>query len=289
MKYGILEIDHLLTYVANMEDATSRYRRMGFTLTPISHITTMGIMNHLVLLQSGTSGAANFIELMGIEDASKLPAAMQAVLSGEQGIKSMVMTAPDAAKAQAELSQAGYPFAPPAHVKREWVLPGEGSVWPEFDVLLPIPAPLSFNVCQYHNLELYQRKDWQRHPNTALSVQAVFAVAGEPAEGIAYFEKLFGRKARLAPDGSLGVSPAAVELQVYTPAAFEARYGLPPRAPAERGLMSYAGMRVGVADMFALKQCLGDNGVDFADHSGRVVVGPGQACGNVIEFVAERP
>jgi hypothetical protein len=85
------------------------------------------------------------------------------------------------------------------------------------------------------------------------------------------------------------VSPAAVELQVYTPAAFEARYGLPPRAPAERGLMSYAGMRVGVADMSALKQCLGDNGVDYDDHSGRVVVGPEQACGNVIEFAAARP
>lgn len=285
MSFGILEIDHLLTYVADMEEAKKRYRAMGFALTPVSHITSMGVMNHLVLLQSRTAGAANFIELMGVADASKLPPAMQDILSGEQGIKSMVMTAASAGDAQARLSKAGYPFAPPVHIKREWVLPDEGSVWPEFDVLLPIAAPLSFNICQYHNLELYEREDWQRHPNTAVRLLAVLAVAEQPAEGIAYFERLFAQKAGVGADGSHGVSPAHVELQVYAPHDFAARHGAAPAVT--QGELRYAGMRIGVSDMTALEQCLRDNGVVFEAHAGGVVVEPDHACGNFIEFVPQ--
>lgn len=43
-------IDHLLTYVHDLNAAASLFRRMGFTLSPVSNIEAMGISNHLVLM-----------------------------------------------------------------------------------------------------------------------------------------------------------------------------------------------------------------------------------------------
>lgn len=282
MKNGLVDIDHSLTYVTDLDAASRVWERLGFTLTPSSQIKPMGIHNRLVLLRSRTPGAANFIELMGVSDATRLPAPMRALLSGREGMKSMVLATPDAHAAQAQLVQAGYPFAPPSHVRREWVLPGEGSVWPEFDVLLPIPAPLVFNVCQYHNLSLYQRADWQQHRNGALCLLSCLATAPEPGEAVAFFERLFGRAAQAVEGGGRLNSPAATGIEVFTRADFAARFGVAP--PAEAGA-SYAGMRIGVARLDTLRDCLREAQLPFADQGERIVVAPEQALGNALEFV----
>ncbi len=282
MNNRLLDIDHLMTFVADIDAAARCWERLGFTLTPASHITTMGIVNRLVLLQSATPGTANFVELMAVSDATRLPAPMRPVLSGREGVKSMVMATPDAARAHQTLVQAGYPFEPPQHVRREWVLPGEPSVWPEFDVLLPVPAPLLFNVCQYHNLPLYQRADWQQHRNGALRLLACFATASDPAGAIGYFERLFGRTAHAGAGSGLAVSPAATEITVFSPADFATQFGV--AAEAGDGAC-YAGMRIGVADLHRLRACLQEAQVPSTDHGARLVVGPAHAMGNVIEFV----
>lgn len=282
MNNGLSEIDHLMTFVADIEAASRDWERLGFSLTPHSHITAMGIVNRLVLLQSRTPGTANFVELMGVSDASALPPPMRSVLSGDEGVKSMVMATHDAAQAQEALVAAGYPFEPPRHVRREWILPGEGSVWPEFDVLLPIEAPLAFNVCQYHNLPLYQRADWQQHRNGAVSMLACFATAPDPADAIGYFERLFGRASHASAGGGRATSPAAADIVVYAPADFASRFGVEVRVGASA---SYAGMRIGVADMARMRDCLRDASVPCADQGERIVVGPAHARGSVIEFV----
>jgi len=284
--HGIEELDHLMTYVADLDAAAADYERLGFRLTPISHISAMGIANRLVPMRPRTPGAANFIELMGVADASRLPAPMREVLAGEPGIKSMVMMTRDAHAAHRLLADAGYPFAPPSHVRREWAIPGEGSVWPEFDVLLPVPAPLKFNVCQYHNVELYLREDWLEHPNTAQTLLAAIGVADDVRPAIAYFERLFGVAAVCGADGGHALSPGRTDLVLYEPAAFEARFGC--AAPAAGDGVAYAGMRIAVSDRLRLAGLLAANEVPFTEASG-IVVGPRSACGNVIEFVEQSP
>lgn len=280
MKNGIAEIDHLLTYVADLDAASAAYERLGFRLTPRSEIGAMGIANRLALLSPLTSGTGNYIELMSAADRAKLPPPMASTLSGVEGVKSMVMATPDAHKAQAELVANGYDFAPPVHVKREWVIPGEGSVWPEFDVMLPIAAPLPFNLCRYFNLDLYLRQDWRTHPNGARHLVATFAVAPEPHATARYYEKLFDRPATLGADGAWIVQAAAVELALYDPLFFAARYGVaPPAASAPY----YAGYRIAVARLEPLRALLARNGVATIPTVLGVAV---RACGNVIEFVS---
>lgn len=282
MSQDIDELDHLLTYVQDLDAAARAYERLGFRLTPTSDITTMGIANRLIPMRPRTPGAANFIELMAVRDTGRLPEAMRPILSGHQGIKSMVMMSRDIAGAQARLAERGYPFAPPAHISREWVIPGEGSVWPEFDVMLPIPAPLAFNVCQYHNVELYLREEWLEHPNGAQHMLACLAVSTEPSATIGYFAALFGRQAREGADGGHAVSPGATDLVVYDAQAFEQRYGFAPEPGADA---RFAGYRVAVRSLAKLHALLDGNQVAHQNAHDRILVGPDAACGNLLEFV----
>ena len=112
-------IDHLLTYVHDLEGAASLFRRMGFTLSLVSHIAPMGISNYLVLMRPVASGFANFIELMAVQDQTKLPAAMTKLLSGPEAIKSMVLGAADINAAHAAIAKQGFNASVPVHVKRE--------------------------------------------------------------------------------------------------------------------------------------------------------------------------
>ena len=282
MKNGIAEIDHLLTYVADLDAAAAAYRRLGFTLSPRSHITAMGILNHLVLLHPRTHGAASYIELMAAVERARLPPPMAPILHGEEGIKSMVMMTPDARAAQAELVVNGVPFAPPAHVRREWVIPGEGSVWPEFDVLLPIPAPLAFNACQYHNVGLYLRPEWQAHANGARTLNRVFAAADDPLLALAYFSSLFGKAPGPLADGGAELSPGRTRLTLYPSAVLAARFGA--MAPVTSGAAAYLGYQVGVIDLRATRAALDAGRVDYAQTECGVAVAPRDACGNLIEF-----
>jgi hypothetical protein len=73
----IVEIDHLLSYVSSIDDSAETYRRLGFTLTPVSDATPMDIANRLVTFRPRTPGSASFIELMAVTDAHKFPLPMR--------------------------------------------------------------------------------------------------------------------------------------------------------------------------------------------------------------------
>ena len=123
---AITEIDHLLTSVHDLDKAASLFRRMGFTLSPISRIDSMGISNHLVLMTAPTPGIGNYIELMSSHNRANLPPPMVKTLAGSEGIKSMVLVAPEIEPALEAIREAGFGADAPLHVRREWVIaPGE--------------------------------------------------------------------------------------------------------------------------------------------------------------------
>ena len=282
MTNGLAEIDHLMTYVHDLDAAGAAFRRLGFTLSPKSDITAMGIVNHLVLLQPRTPGAGSFIELMAASDRGKLPPPMAAMLAGDERVKSMVMMTPDARAAHTLLVANGYPFAPPAHVRREWAIAGEASVWPEFDVLLPIPAPLAFNACQYHNVDLYLRREWQSHANGARTLNRVFAAAGDPGVVLAYFSSLFGAAPTRLDDGGVELSPGRTRLTLYPSALVSARFLGLAHAPA--GAAVYLGYQVGVSDLQVTRAALDAGGVEYTQTANGVAIAPRDACGNLLEF-----
>lgn len=240
----------------------------------------MGIANPLALMRPRNPLGASFIELMAVTDEARLPPLMQALLRGEEGIgiKSMVLLAPDAQAAHTKLVARGYPFAPPVHVKREWILSPTESVWPEFDVLLPIPAPLAFNACQYHNVELCRHRDWIDHPNTAQFVRAAYAVASDVAATAGYYERLFEAHARHEPDGSISVSPSQTDLRIYSPQAFATAFD--DAAPLLSGQARYVGYEIEVLDLATCRRVLEQFGVAHTASGARSIVAPQAANGN---------
>lgn len=275
---GLVEIDHLLTAVADAKAAGAEFERLGFTVTPLSVIGAMGLANRLVLLDPLTEGTANFIELMALHDPARANAAMRSLLDGPPGIRSMVMASFDAEASRAALEAQGRAPGPVHKVTREWVLPSGERLDVAFDVLLPMPAPFAFNVCRYRTLRHYLRPAWRAHPNGAKSVVAVHAVADDPAAAADFYVRLFDRPAERLADGSLAVGPGAVRLAIATPADFAAAFGRPAPRPG-----GYAGYTIRVASLSRLDTMLHANSMTAtrAAEQGLVV----EAEGNLIRFV----
>lgn len=282
MNNGIVEIDHLLTAVADAEAAGSAFERLGFTVTPLSVIGSMGLANRLVLLDPLTEGAANFIELMALHDPTRANPAMRSLLEGPPGIRSLVMASFDAEASRAALEVQGYAPGPVHKVEREWVLPSGERLDVAFDVLLPMPAPFAFNVCRYRTLQHYLRPEWRVHPNGAQSLVAVHAVTADPDAATAFYAKLFGKPAERLADGSLVVGPGAVRLTIATAAGFAGSFGVPP--PRSEG---FAGYTIRVADLERTSALSAARGVPAERRAGPSLLVPAlQAQGNLIRFIA---
>jgi hypothetical protein len=277
----IQEIDHLLTYVRDLGAAASLFRRMGFTLSPISEIESMGIANHLVLMRPAEGGFANYIELMTARDRAALPPPMARALSGGEGGKSIVLVAKDAAAAQAAMVRHGFPAPLPLHVKREWALGPAESVFPEFDVILPFETPLTFNCCRYYNVELYLRPDWLEHRNGAQRLRTVFAVAHEPEPLARSFGALFEGRV-VASDGAFRATPGRIGLELMSPAVARTRFGVEAEVPASGA--GYIGYAIEVASLDRLQACLREGGVAHRREGGAISVDPATGLGNLILF-----
>lgn len=283
---AIAEIDHLLTSVHDLDAAASLFRRMGFTLSPISRIEGMGISNHLVLMTPPTSGIGNYIELMTAHSRSNLPPAMVRALSGAEGIKSMVLVSADIDRARTAINDAGFDAGAPFHVQREWVIaPGE-SVFPEFDVILPVDAPLTFNCCRYYNVELYLRPEWLRHENGARRLCSVIAVANDPAAITRPMGTLFG-SVNNTPEVSR-TSPGRVDLAVYNPESLRSVFGI-DCGSLQPGSACYVGYVIEVESRDRLAACLDRGGVRYREIGSDLAVDPFDGIGNLIIFASERP
>jgi hypothetical protein len=280
-KNGIFEIDHLLTAVRDAQRAGEDFERLGFTVTPLSVIAAMGVSNRLVLLSPLTDGAANFVELMALHDSAAANAAMRRLLEGPESVRSMVMASRDAETTRSALAAEGYEPGEVHKLQRVWELPGGEKLHLAFDVLLPLPAPFAFNVCQYRTLQHYLRPRWRAHPNGAVSLVSVHCVDPQPREATGYYEKLFGKRAERESDGSLSITPGKVKLVVHMPAQFAAAFGTEPPRPG-----GYAGYSIKVEDPGRATALLRARGVEPIDlGAAGVVVRPQAAHGNALRFV----
>ena len=280
-----IAIDHLLTHVESLDDAADLFHRMGFQLSPVSHIEAMGVVNRVVLMRPGVRDSANFIELMSVRDRSRLPASMAPVLSGPSRIGSMVLAAADIEALPRRIAAAGLHPAPITRVRREWAIPGEQSVFPEFDVMLPVEAPLRFNACRYENVELYRRSDWLAHPNGARRFSAVFAVAPDPQQ-LRFFESILGIPARELQGGGLCFCDGHVRFEILTAAEAAARVGIEHcTTPGPQ----YLGYEIEVDDLRALRARLDRERVPYRMAAERrICIDPETGLGNYIVFVQAR-
>ncbi|WP_296577712.1 VOC family protein [Phreatobacter sp.] len=278
----IAAIDHLLTYVRDGAAAADTFRRLGFTLSPVSQIESMGITNQMVLFADAAPGTANFIELMSVSDPARLPPPMAALLGGEERIKSMVLSTEDAFRCHAHLAAQGLPFAAPIHVRREWRLDDGTSVHPEFDVILPQTAGLTFNACRYHNVEHYRRPDWTTHPNGVTGLDAALVVAPDPAALADRFARILHCPVR-RHDGCHIVAAGGVTLDIFAPEDLSTRYGLDMEPPADP---LYVGYRLRARDPAVLAGFARRADIPVSPAGAGFTLSPAAMYGNLVEVTA---
>jgi hypothetical protein len=205
---------------------------------------------------------------------------MSPVLSGSDRIGSMVLAAASIELLPGRVADAGLPASPIAHVRREWIIREGESVFPEFDVLMPVEAPLRFNACCYKNVDLYRRAEWLSHPNGARQLSAVLAVAPDP-RALLFFETILGIPPRALPEGGLSFFDGHVRLDILSASAAAARLGL-DRCSSDRP--RYLGYEIAVADLRGLRDRFDRERVPYRLAEQRICVDPGIGLGNYIVF-----
>ena len=282
MSYGFTEIDHLLGSAVDPQRGGKQYERLGFTVTPLSIIESIGVGNRMVLLRPLTANTANFIECMGIVDRARVPPTMAELLGGSEGMRSMVLSGPDARASHEQLKRDGFAFLPPLDLEREWTLPSGEILRPAFLVTLPAPAPLRFNFCQYRNLQPYLRTEWLAHENGAQHLTGVLAIADYAEAAVKPFETVFARPARTR-DGIFSVGPGKVQLRVGNQTAL--RSFIPDEWLAEIRGVRYIGFEIMVVSLAALRTLFVRRGINFVERPDALVISPQEACGNVLRFI----
>lgn len=283
MTNPIFEIDHLLCYVENLQQAASTYKNLGFTVAPISKMDQMGLANHLVLFPSQTEGTANFIELMGTTGTQTPPPAMTTLLQGSSGIRSMVLSGPDVYAAQDRIVKAGFEKTIIADIERDWVLPNGDVLSPSFSVMMPQIAPFIFNYCQYRNIAPYTNKDWLEHENGALAFSSVFCISNSPKDVLERYEKMFSSSLIQENKGTYTLGPGHVKMHVGT--LKQMAEILPPSClehPVDEN--AYLGFSIQVGNIEHTRELFERRNIAFEQQNGCLYLSPETAYGNVIEF-----
>ena len=282
-------IDHLVLPVKDLGKARERYAALGFTLTPDAQ-HPFGSGNFLAQLQG------SFLEVLSITRPELVPEAAPGhfsfagynrdFLTRREGFSMLVFESADARRDQAEFLSEGLQTYAPFDFERQAKLPSGESVTVGFSLAFvtePGVPDAVFFTCQQHAPQYFWKPSYQKHPNSAQSVEEVVMVAPEPRALEGLFVGLQGRERVAAHADSLTIKTARGRISVQTPAGYEARFpgGTPQEAPLTPYFAAYA---VGVSDIARCEAVLTESGLAFEREGRSLLLAPQDAFGTAIAF-----
>ncbi len=249
MTIAARDIDHLSLTLTDPESAASRLQQLGFNLTP------EGVEPRCICFQPDQDDVPNYIELVQGEPPVIALAVNVAELEGEE--RTHVWETEDGYEVDAGVV----------------VGPADGPL-PWFPVRQEIP-------------DAFMEPEWIVHPNGALAMMAVHAVAENPREVAKALKEKWSAKVEEILDGCMLVKTGAVELLVWSSAAYQDEYKA-IEAMAPRELPAVVGVTVAVERARPLQALLRANNVPFALAEGdRVLTSPEQSGGLMFEFLPQ--
>ncbi len=257
-------IDHVVVDVQDrIEDAARRYRALGFHLTELGR-HSLGSVNHLAVFET------DYLELLGTGDGSAN--ARLDLADFPIGLNGLVFKLSDAAARHDEMAAAGVPVQPVQSFSRPVEL-AEGRQDAHFNVVRLVPRTVfdgRVYFCEHLTPELVWRKEWQDHPNGALSIARIVVAVRDPAPVARWFERMFGAGA-VAPDGrTIRTGKAVIELA--------------SDATVHHDRMTLLSIRV--RSLVQAEAVLRGNGVaDVQTKGKRLLVPPAAAMNAMLEFV----
>ncbi len=283
--------DHLVLAVDDLDKASRFYECLGFTLTPIAQ-HPFGTGNRLAQMQGC------FLELLAVTKPKNIAKAKPGAFSfGDynrnflkyrQGMSMMVLQTKDAAGDRDEFKAAGLDTYEMFDFSRLAKLPDGSEATVGFTLAFAsvpeMPQAVAF-TCQQWRPDLFWKPEYQIHANGAERIAEVFILADddEPAQRF-----LRG----------LDADPVNGQVNVMTPAQFNARFPntnahqTPDEWGASLSVLEankvpqgvFAGYRIAVSSIEAVRTCMEENAVDYVDGPESLWVSHRLSFGCVIEF-----
>jgi hypothetical protein len=271
-------LDHLVVDARDrMDEAARAYRSLGFHLTERSR-HTLGSVNRLAVFEN------DYLELLGF-DEGKVRADIQA---WPVGLNGLVFGLKNPEELHAELQGRGVAVDEPQSFSRPVNL-GQG-MCPDakFEVVRLRAGTASFGrvyFCHHLTPELIWRREWQQHPNGALSIARVLIAVREPDAPAELLRRMFGQEAvRTNSDGGWTLAAGSVEVVLAGLATIQHRFG--EAAPDKAGRADYmAALTVRTASLAAAAQALEAGGITGRVEARRILVPAAAAMNVAIEFV----
>jgi hypothetical protein len=249
MKISARDIDHLSVSASDPDATAAKLLQLGFNLTP------EGVEPRCVCFQPDRDDIPNYIELLPGE-ATRIALAMNVEeLEGEE-------------RSHAWETEDGFEVD-------VGVVVGE----PE--------GPLPWFAVKHETPDAFMEPEWIVHPNGALGMMAIHAVAENPREIAKALKATWGGTTEEIFDGCMMIKAGSVELLIWSPLAYQLEYkALEIMAPTE--LPAVVGAAVAVERSRPLQALLRANNVAFVLTEGdRVLVAPEQTGGLMIEFMPQ--
>jgi catechol 2,3-dioxygenase-like lactoylglutathione lyase family enzyme len=280
-------IDHLVLAVHDLDAAGAFYERMGFVVGARNR-HPWGTENRLIQLE-GT-----FLELVTVATPARIRphrpghfsfgAFIRETLSRRDGFAMLVLTSRDAKFDARGFAKAGIGDFKPFFFERRGRRADGSITHVAFSLAFATneAAPQAgFFVCQHHNPENLWDAALQQHANGALDVASVAMVADNPTDHHVFLSAFTGERELHASSLGISVALERARVDVVTPSAAFAQYGI--IAPDEP---QFIGLSVAVRDTEALQRRLRNAGIPFGVVAGRPVVAPAHAFGAAIAFEA---
>jgi len=249
MKISARDIDHVSVTASDPADIATRLERLGFNLTP------EGVEPRCICFQPDRDDIPNYIELLQ-DDSAQISLAMNvAELEGEE-------------RTHAWETEDGFEVD-------AGVVVGERA------------GPLSWFAVKHETPDAFMEPEWIVHPNGALGMMAIHAIAETPKDTAKALKAAWGATVEEIFDGCMVVKAGSVELLIWSPLAFQLEYkALEMMPPGE--LPAVVGAAIAVERARPLQGLLSANNVPFALAEGdRVLVAPEQTGGLMIEFIPQ--
>jgi len=282
-------IDHLVLAVDDLSAARDRFTGFGFLTTPLGR-HPWGTGNHLVQFPR------NFIELLGIVDASKLVpmsddhfsfgAHNDRFLRSRQGMSMLVLSTEDARADADDWRERGLHVYEPFHWSRNATLPDGSETTVAFTLAFvtnPLMPEIAFFSCQQHNPAMFWKPEYQAHENGATGISGVTLVTENPGRHGSFVADLVGDADPRTEDDGVLVETADGEVRIQSPERFEARFPDAGSA-ADTGGGALMAATLAVDDPDHAAACLERHGVPCSRGAGTVYLTPDHACGIVLEF-----
>src|SRR5579883_891445 len=247
MKVSARDIDHVTITAADPVTVAARLEQVGFTLTPAE------TEPRCICFPPAEDDIPNYLDLV-------------------EGSPEGVTLAVNVTDLEGEERSVSWESDEGLVVSAEFVV-GEGG------------GPLPWLPVKHLQPDAFMEPEWIVHPNGALGMMAVHAVSDDPQATAKELGSAWGAITEDLFDGCVMVQTGAVELMIWSPAAYQAEYkDVEAIAPEQKPAV--VGIAIAVERARPLQALLRANNVPFALTEGdRVIVPAEQTDGLMIEFM----